>query len=59
MSHVDAVDHLRALVTMSGDASVVELAIVNLLEDLAMAVDLLEAEHRPPPEERERGLGSI
>jgi hypothetical protein len=53
MSHVEAVDHLRALVTMSGNASVVELAIVNLLEDLAMSLDLLEAEHRPPPEERD------
>jgi hypothetical protein len=58
MSLLAHVDHLRTLAQLDPDTSVFDLALVNVLEELAAAVDRLEAQHPPPPES-ERGFGTI
>jgi hypothetical protein len=45
------------LAALDPESTLLDTAIINVLADLAVAVDLLEAEHPPPPEER--GFGSV
>ena len=59
MSHAENVAHLRTLARLNPDTTVLEDAIVAVLEAMATAVDRLEAQHPHPPETEERGLGSI
>ena len=56
MSLLSHVDHLRTLAHLDRDTTLLTMALLNVLEELAAAVDRLEAEHPPPPE---RGFGSI
>jgi hypothetical protein len=52
----EQVDHLRGLASLSGETTLLELALLNVLGELAEHVDRLEAEHPPPSE---RGFGTI
>jgi hypothetical protein len=54
MRLTDRIAHLRALALLDSKGGAVQVAIIDMLEELAEAVDRLEAEHPPP-----RGLGSI
>jgi hypothetical protein len=56
MSLLAHVDHLRTLAQLDPDTSVFDLAVVNVLEELAAAVDRLTGEE--PPDDGER-LGTI
>jgi hypothetical protein len=47
------VDQLRALAQLDPETTVLQLAIVNVLEELAITVDQLKGDAEP------RGLGSI
>ena len=65
MSLLGHVDHLRTLAQLDPDTSVFDLAVVNVLEDLAVAVQALtdRPPPRPPwtpdPDEEPRGFGTI
>jgi hypothetical protein len=54
----DRIAHLRALALLDPEAGALQVAIVDMLEDLAATVDRLEAEHPRPPDDGEH-LGSI
>jgi hypothetical protein len=56
MTLLEQVDHLRGLVQADRDSSLLDLAVCNILEEMAVAFDRLQAEHPPPPE---RGFGSV
>jgi hypothetical protein len=51
MTLADHVAHLRTLATLDPETTVLQLAMINVLEELAEAVDALRG--------REQGLGSI
>jgi hypothetical protein len=53
---VGPLDHLRTLAQLNPDTSVFDLAVVNVLEELAEAVDRLTGEE--PPDDGEH-LGTI
>jgi hypothetical protein len=57
MSLLDHVDGLRRLAQLEG-TSVLMMALLNVLEDLAVEVDRLVSEHPRPPEPP-GGVGSI
>jgi hypothetical protein len=57
MSLLAHVDQLRALAQLDPETTVLQLAIVNVLEELAVTVDRLAGQQ--PPEPPERGFGSI
>jgi hypothetical protein len=57
MSLVEHVDHLRGLAQLDRDTTLLQMAMLNVLEELAVAVDRLSREDPPPPPEH--GLGSI
>jgi hypothetical protein len=46
---VEQVDHLRGLVQADQSSSLLDMAVCNILEELAAEVDRLVAEHPPPP----------
>jgi hypothetical protein len=48
MSLVEHVDHLRGLADLDRDTTLLQMATLNVLEELAVAVDLLVAEHPRP-----------
>jgi hypothetical protein len=54
----DRIAHLRALALLDPSSGALQVGIIDLLEELAEAVDRLEAEH-PRPSEPERGFGTI
>jgi hypothetical protein len=58
MTLVEHVDHLRGLAKLDRDTTLLQMAMLNVLEELAVAVDRLTQENPPPPPP-ERGLGSI
>ena len=58
MSLLAHVDHLRTLAALDTKTTVLQMAMINVMEELAAAVDRLEATH-PPPDEGERGIGTV
>jgi hypothetical protein len=56
---VQHVDHLRTLAQLDPDTTLLTMALINVIEELAVEIDRLAAEHRPPPPEAEHGLGSV
>jgi hypothetical protein len=48
MTLLEHVDHLRALAQLDGDTTLLQMAMLNVLEELAATVDRLEAAHQPP-----------
>jgi len=58
MSLVDHVAHLKTLAALDPESSLLDTAIINVIEEMAGAVDRLKAEHPSPPD-TERGFGSI
>jgi len=58
MSLLAHVDTLRQLAALEQDTSVLDMALLNVLEDLAVEVDRLISQHPHPPE-NERGFGTI
>jgi hypothetical protein len=55
---VQHVDQLRTLARLDPETTLLQLAMVNVLEELAIEVDRLAGEHPLPPEP-EQGFGSI
>jgi len=58
MSLLAHVDTLRQLAALEQDTSVLDMALLNVLEDLAVEVDRLVSEHPHPPRAA-RGFGTI
>jgi hypothetical protein len=57
MTLIEHVDHLRGLAQLDKDTTLLQMAMLNVLEELAVEVDRLTRQNPPPPEEA--GLGSI
>lgn len=60
MSLAAHVDHLRTLAALEPDTTLLEMAMINVLQELAEAVDGLRGRlSDDPPPDPPHGLGSI
>jgi hypothetical protein len=57
MSLTAHVDHLRTLAALDPDTTVLQQAMINVMEELAIAVDRLSG--NDPTPDPPRGVGSI